>query len=675
MAGSHQQQSLQRKLIYIAMILVIFFGLVFYRPFLVESRAEELKLRDQDVGDVELTGQVVKLALTGMRGFMVTSLWYNANEKQKKNQWNELEVIVRLVTKLQPHYVTPWLFQSWNLSYNVAVQCDREADQYFYITRGIELLAEGERQNRYNPDMRYFIGYYTQHKICQADRTNMLLALFELSCIDPNQRDPRRFGGIDPDNPGMVRDMVQFEKFCQEHPQLVRRLREKVRCDTPADVVQFLEENYRVPSLYEDVPGAVVSWEPKQSKKRRPAERFPILPPVSTGAEKRTDPLTEESTLGDEVDGFQVARAWYSYAQEALPPVDPDKPGVDGPITDPARQRLPHYTTILFRNYPPRSQTFAADRLESDGWFDSKGWLVTKWFPKDRFSDGRPAVVGGGRNWGIDYWTEAHGMWKKFGEKTGLYMSPENEKRVKEEAKKFAASVGIPESDTPREPTEQDNLTAEQLRLFKSFQRLHFYDRYRSLCNFPHFYYQSLVHSQEKTVRARKHFYQAEKYREAGKRGLALAEFEHPESLPAWAEIMRENPKFVNDDLRERTLELESMYLDVYRELHGRQMKQRLMLLAYLGQAAGPGLGDWPMLGQLARPHVLPDPDIVGLLDDVIGLDFVANLRIQKAGKGKPPLNMDPAKMKEMMEEMRQSRGRTRPEGMDFSPPPDRRGP
>jgi hypothetical protein len=673
MAGSHQQQSLQRKLIYIALILAIFFGLVFYRPFLVEGKAKDLALREQDRGDVELSGQVLKLVLTGLRGFAVTALWYNANEKQKKNQWNELELMVRQVTKLQPHFVTPWLFQSWNLSYNVAVQCDREADQYFYITRGIELLAEGERQNRDNPDMRYFIGFYNQHKICQADRTNMLLALYQLSCIDPNQRDPRRFGGPDRDRPGLVRNMAEFEDFCRQHPQLVRRLREKVRCDSPADVVQFLEENYRVPSLYEDIPETLVGgWEPKESRLRRPADRFPLLPPPSNDRFDK-NALTEDSPLGDEVDAFLVARAWYSYAQEALPDPDPDRPGLSLPVK--AHQRLPHYTTILFRNYPPRAQSFSADRLETDGWFDDKGWLITKWFPNDRFSNDKPALVGSGRNWSVDAWTEAHNMWYDLGVRNGLYMSPEEEKPVEDDAKKFADSVGFPPGAPPREPTERDNLSDEQLRLFKAYERYFYYNHNRHLCNYPHFYFQSLVHSQEKTVKARKHFYQAEKYREAGKRGLAIAEFEHPEALPAWRDILRDNPQFANDDVKERSLEIETTYLDLYRELYGRQIKQRLMLLGFLGQSAGPGPGDWALLGQLSRPHVLPEPELVGVLDEALGEQFIKDIRKQKAAKDKPPMDMNSPEMQKKMEEMRRmmkQRGGGPPGGMDVGPPPTR---
>ena len=390
MGTPHHQQSLQRKIFYIGLILALFFVLVFYRPYVVEEEAKALSLRDEDRGDVELTGKIITLGLTGLRGVVVTALWNSAKDKMEKNQWNELELLVRQVTKLQPHYITPWLFQSWNLSYNVAVQCDREADQYFYITRGVELLSEGERQNKYNSELRYYVGFYNQHKIMIADRTSMLAALYHMSCIDPGKRDPRRFRKPDAQGRQTLDVTGEFAKFCQEYPELVRRLREKVGCERPEHIVKFLDENRRVPSLYEDDPERMKRPYTDEPTNLRPvAERFPSLPPAFGPAadERRQDTgaLTTESMQSisdDSVDAYRVARAWYSYAVETLPPPS-WIPGRYLPVTDPIRQKIPRFTTQLFRNYPARAQSYAATRLEEDGWFeepagtpDSRGIVI-----------------------------------------------------------------------------------------------------------------------------------------------------------------------------------------------------------------------------------------------------------------------------------------------------------
>src|SRR5436190_1864032 len=179
MASPYQQQAFQRKLTYGGLILVLLTASWGWRRIDwsvlglpvrgIDAQAAELSIREQSRGEVELTGAFVRLGLIGSRGLATCVLWSAAIEKQKKNQWNELEVIVRSLTKLQPHFVTPWLFQSWNLSYNVSVEADRVADKYFYITRGVDLLARGERQNRDHPDLRWSIGFFTQHKVGQSD--------------------------------------------------------------------------------------------------------------------------------------------------------------------------------------------------------------------------------------------------------------------------------------------------------------------------------------------------------------------------------------------------------------------------------------------------------------------------------------------------------------------------
>jgi hypothetical protein len=638
MGTPHHQQSLHRKVLYIGLILAIFFVLVFYRPYVVDEEAKAQSLRDEDRGDVELTGKVVTLGLSGLRGVMITALWSSAKDKMEKNQWNELELLVRSVTKLQPHFVTPWLFQSWNLSYNVAVQCDREADQYFYITRGIELLSEGERQNRYNPEMRYYVGFYNQQKIMLADRTSMLAALYHMSCIDPVQRDPRRFRK--PSAEGRVTlDMVEFEKFCQEQPQLVRRLREKVRCNFPEDIVQFLDENRRVPSLYEDDPERMKRpWRRDEQTKLRPvAEQFPTLPPPSGlefGERQDKYALTYKSTLDYWVDAYLVARAWYSYAVEPLPPPD-WIPGRFKPITNPAREKLPRFTTQLFRDYPARAQSYVAERLEQDGWYDDKGWLIAEWFPRDQFLDGRPARVGGGRAWASQAWQDAFDLWRDIGEKHHLWVSPEEDRNIKVKAEAWAKEKKPPAGIPPPELPEEE-VTDEGMRAFIFLWN---YEYYRRLTNFPHFLAQAQVFGLPATVEARRHFYLAEEAKSKADRRQAIEEYEL--ALRLYNGVLKEHPEFRTDGhIAEEALDFEMSYLNLCRELQGRQWKQAQAIQAFLGLAnSGPSpVPDALMLAQLARPHLLPDSDINGPLDDTFGVAFMNDYRrIKNPNRGPPP--------------------------------------
>src|SRR5262249_29206561 len=147
-------------------------------------------------GQANVLGSTIQVSLTGSRGFAICFLWMSAIEKQKKHEWNDLKLLVNVITKLQPHFLTPWLFQSWNLAYNVSVESERVSDRYFYVSEGISLLAEGERINRAravdpsgqinevgNPDMRFWLGFYYMNKFGLSDENNYMRSLLQLSTI------------------------------------------------------------------------------------------------------------------------------------------------------------------------------------------------------------------------------------------------------------------------------------------------------------------------------------------------------------------------------------------------------------------------------------------------------------------------------------------------------------
>src|SRR5262249_28485829 len=161
----------------------------------------------------------------------------------------------------------------------------------------------------HNPQMRFSIGFYTQHKICQSDESNVMRSLFQLSCMPPNRRDPARFRHVNEKGEEVI-DWVAFEEFCKENPQLVRRVGEGTRreavtservqkmqqeaqftCESAGAVADFLAANYQVPSLYQDAPLTPpgVAWDPGRENKlhKDPVDRFPVLPP---GKDRPTTP-------------------------------------------------------------------------------------------------------------------------------------------------------------------------------------------------------------------------------------------------------------------------------------------------------------------------------------------------------------------------------------------------
>jgi hypothetical protein len=320
MAHPLQRASARRKAIYLGVILALFTVSIFWRgkldvPFArpdtatgwlnsktVLNQSTALDLRELDQGDPEVASSVFHVSLLGVRGMVVTGMWWAAIEKQKRNEWEEFELLVRGVTQLQPNFITPWIFQSWNIAYNVSVENDKLGDMYFYIARGIDLLAEGDRRNtkRYegkaigSPDIRYQIGFYYANKFGVSDKVQTLRSLAQVSCIPPGERKESVLTVEDPVTRQRAVAPDAFRKFCEKNPQLVRRLRTKLKCTHPQAVVDFLKDNEKIPNLYKS-----------DFELADPELRFPALPSHFDDSEySDLKPPTD-----DTFDAFHAARA------------------------------------------------------------------------------------------------------------------------------------------------------------------------------------------------------------------------------------------------------------------------------------------------------------------------------------------------------------------------------
>jgi hypothetical protein len=593
MASPFQRQALARKWVYIGLIVGLFTVSLLFREYVLLPQANRLGMREEARGQVELTSSAVKLMLTGSRGAATCFLWVAAMDKMKRNEWNELELIVRSVSKLQPHFVTPWLFQSWNLAFNVAVECDSPHDKYFYISRGIELLAEGEQLNQGsrnpeselrfpgNPDLRFNMGFYYQLKIGQSDEHRTLTSLLQMSCIKPGERDPDE-----------LKDMAKFEAFCRKHPRLVRRLREQLNCGTPKEVLDFLRDHRELPHRYrEDNP----------DKLKPRLEQFPILPP--TEFKYKWAQATPEQILEDDFTPYHASRAWYAYAQEPLPPPDPDFNIDDLPV-DRSKYRMPKMSHYIFRQYPARAQEYIADDYQEEGWFDEDGWEITGRPGKEWFKDGsgrERVVVVGDKNPLItaqSAWALAYEMYKDYGTTTRMlmpYVTRDEDPvlykeyhRLKDMARAFRQfaednPVEDPEDLTPAHKSEQ---TQEGLRAFRVLTVI---GRYATLTNIDNHYTKTDGERKDETVRARKLYFEAEKQWKEGKFQQAIDNYRR--WIQDWERLLIKYPTFrANVSVQEESYERQIRYLARYRRHYENDFKRFMPPLCEAGlQATGIG--------------------------------------------------------------------------------------
>lgn len=185
-----QSKSRTRQIIY-AVAIVALFGIMWpYSQHLSKVKAEA-DLGEATIGQIDEGSFVMKLAMIGgFRGIVANALWLQADELKREHEWDKLKAVVDMITKLQPHFLSVWTFQGWNLAYNVSVEWDAPEDKYTWIKNGIVYLRDGVNKNRKSPDLIWDTAWTYYHKLGMADEAIILRRLFH-DDVDPETPDFR----------------------------------------------------------------------------------------------------------------------------------------------------------------------------------------------------------------------------------------------------------------------------------------------------------------------------------------------------------------------------------------------------------------------------------------------------------------------------------------------------
>jgi hypothetical protein len=271
---------------------------------------------------------------------------------------------------------------------------------------------------------------------------------------------------------------------------------------------------------------------------------------------------------------------------------------------------------LIFRDYPCKAQTFEAERLQRDGWFDAAGWEVDEgydlrnhWFP------GRRVVIGGNRNWSSDAWQKAFEMWKRHGEANGLLLEPDRLNQLEEQAALFRRTFRV-DQDQLGPDLDESQRTGSLGESFEAHRKLYWYHDNRRLTNFAHFYHGADVNRRPEAIRARKAFFWAQQMQSRGEpASLVLPEYE--KGIEIWKQILQANPEFSQGiSVQQDALQLQEKYRPLFREVHGTPLKQVMVLQDFLSQALA-GTGVWIPSPQLLPNASLPLPIVGGPFDNM----------------------------------------------------------
>ena len=108
------------------------------------------------------------VALGGFRGLISNLLWIRANDLQQDDKFFEAAQLADWITDLEPRFSQVWLFQAWNMAYNISIKFKDFPDRWRWVERAIELLRDDGL--RYNPDdvlIYRELAWFFQHKMGQ----------------------------------------------------------------------------------------------------------------------------------------------------------------------------------------------------------------------------------------------------------------------------------------------------------------------------------------------------------------------------------------------------------------------------------------------------------------------------------------------------------------------------
>jgi len=156
----------------------------------------EAELSEAELGDLDPVGETMKLATFGLRGVATVVLWEKSHNYKMKKDWTNLSATLNQIAKLEPHFITVWQHQAWNLSYNVSVEFDDFRERYHWVIEGIDFLKRGVGFNRREPRLLSDLGWFHRQKIGWADESKQFRRLFVAD--DDYHAEDEEYGGSRP---------------------------------------------------------------------------------------------------------------------------------------------------------------------------------------------------------------------------------------------------------------------------------------------------------------------------------------------------------------------------------------------------------------------------------------------------------------------------------------------
>jgi hypothetical protein len=155
-----------RKAIYALVLVAALVASSFIQGSLTRQRETLGLTRTAVISNAPPVLAFTTVALGGFRGLIANALWIRTTQLQEEGKYFEAVQLADWITTLQPHFNQVWLYQAWNMAYNISVKFPNPEDRWLWVQRGIELLRD--QGLVYNPNQALMyreLAWLFQHKM------------------------------------------------------------------------------------------------------------------------------------------------------------------------------------------------------------------------------------------------------------------------------------------------------------------------------------------------------------------------------------------------------------------------------------------------------------------------------------------------------------------------------
>lgn len=145
-----------KKLLFVLMLTILITFQVFLQIKIDQRKAAEGLGSRFIFQPAEILNGIV---VGGFRGLAADLLWIRLDEYSHSGQWYKLLPLFKIVTFLQPKFITAWSVGGWHMSFNMYHYAKSKKEKDEWLKAGLKFLKEGIMNNSDRYELFFEVGW------------------------------------------------------------------------------------------------------------------------------------------------------------------------------------------------------------------------------------------------------------------------------------------------------------------------------------------------------------------------------------------------------------------------------------------------------------------------------------------------------------------------------------